>query len=189
MALRNQEIGGRLRELRGEKPQTTVALELGVGERTYQTWEAGDAKPSYRNLQRLADYFGVPEEFILTGTAPSPVDTPDPFTQAQPAGPVEVRLDAVQGDLATILAAMTAQLTAQTEVLTEVRDVLHDVKALLGRDTQVIDRLETVLGHDKTARADMDDSARRLLAAADDASRVLRGASQRPASKREPQAK
>jgi transcriptional regulator with XRE-family HTH domain len=67
MALRNQEIGARLRELRGEKPQTTVAGELGVAERTYQNWEAGDTKPSYRNLQILADYFRVGEEYILTG--------------------------------------------------------------------------------------------------------------------------
>jgi transcriptional regulator with XRE-family HTH domain len=67
MALRNQEIGARLRDLRGSRPQTLIASELGVAERTYQNWEAGDAKPSWRNLQKAASYYKVTEEFILTG--------------------------------------------------------------------------------------------------------------------------
>src|SRR4051794_25614689 len=79
MALQNEEIAARLRELRkarGNPPQDTVAAELGVGDRTYQTWENAEAKPSYRSLQKLADYFGVGEDFILSGTGRV---TPDPF--------------------------------------------------------------------------------------------------------------
>ena len=77
MALRNQEIGARLRELRGSKPQTTVADEIGVAERTYQNWEAGTAKPSYRNLQSIATYYGVGEDYILAGSerALAPVES------------------------------------------------------------------------------------------------------------------
>jgi transcriptional regulator with XRE-family HTH domain len=70
MALRNQEIASRVRELRklkGNPPQERVAEALGVGDRTYQTWESGEAKPSYRNLQKLAEYFGVSESYILEG--------------------------------------------------------------------------------------------------------------------------
>lgn len=77
MALQNQEIGARLRELRRGRPQTAVADALEVSERAYQNWEAGDAKPSYRNLQRLAEYYGVGEEYILTGTPGGPPETPD----------------------------------------------------------------------------------------------------------------
>src|SRR3954469_24020612 len=94
MALRNQEIAARLRELRGKKPQTTVADELGVAERTYQNWEAGEAKPSYRNLQRLAEYFGVREDYILAGAsehAPSPFAGQDAIAD---------RLDAIERALA-----------------------------------------------------------------------------------------
>lgn len=132
MALRNQEIGERLRELRGQKPQTTVADELGVAERTYQNWEAGDAKPSYRNLQKIAEYFGVGEDYILAGERPAAADggtvelsvvTPDPFPLA------------IEGTLAEILKAIKDQLAEQTKVLNE-------IKGLLGRDTKTADRLE-----------------------------------------------
>lgn len=71
MALRQSEIGERiaqLREQRGNPPQETVAHQLGVSYRAYQTWEAGDAKPSYPNLEKLAEYYGVSEEYILTGS-------------------------------------------------------------------------------------------------------------------------
>jgi transcriptional regulator with XRE-family HTH domain len=79
MALQNQDIAERLKDLRrarGNPPQTTVASRIGIGERTYQTWEQGEAKPSYRNLERLAEYYGVTEDFILTGhenSRPEPV--------------------------------------------------------------------------------------------------------------------
>lgn len=70
MALRQAEIGeriSRLRRDRGNPPQEVVAQQIGVSYRSLQSWEAGDAKPSYRNLTKLADYFGVSEEFILMG--------------------------------------------------------------------------------------------------------------------------
>lgn len=70
MALRNQEVASRIRELRklrGNPPQERVAEALGVGDRTYQTWESGEAKPSYRNLEKLAAFYGVTEGFILEG--------------------------------------------------------------------------------------------------------------------------
>jgi transcriptional regulator with XRE-family HTH domain len=70
MALRNTEIAARIRQLRsdrGDPPQTLVAEAIGVSERAYQTWEAGEARPVYRNLERLAAYYGVTEDFILTG--------------------------------------------------------------------------------------------------------------------------
>lgn len=70
MALQQREIGERiakLRKSRGNPPQEVVAQQLGVSYRAYQAWEAGDAKPAYRNLSKLAAFFGVTEEYILMG--------------------------------------------------------------------------------------------------------------------------
>lgn len=99
MALQNQEIGARLRELRRGRPQTAVADALEVSERAYQNWEAGDAKPSYRNLQRLAEFYGVGEDYILTGApgAPPP-ETPD----LSLAGAGESQLDRIERRLEEI---------------------------------------------------------------------------------------
>lgn len=70
MALQNREIGERisaLRHARGNPPQEIVAQRLEVAYRSYQSWEAGDTKPSWRNLTKLAKYYGVTEEYILIG--------------------------------------------------------------------------------------------------------------------------
>jgi transcriptional regulator with XRE-family HTH domain len=68
MALQQREIGERiakLRKSRGNPPQEVVAQQLGVSYRAYQAWEAGDAKPAYRNLSKLAAFFGVTEALSL----------------------------------------------------------------------------------------------------------------------------
>lgn len=93
MALRNEQIAARIRELRaakGNPPQPLVAAELGVGERTYQTWEQGEAKPGYRNLQRLAEYFGVGEDYILTGREDTDAE---PIAEPAQLDRVEAKLD------------------------------------------------------------------------------------------------
>lgn len=153
MALRNQEIGARLRELRGERPQTAIADELGVAERTYQNWEAGDAKPAYRNLQRLAEFYGVGEEFILTGDG-SP--TPDMFPPATPTYPAE----ALEGALAEVLADIKAQLAEQTQVLSEIKGYAERVEAMLQEqrdlkvETDEVQRLarELIAGREEDRR-------------------------------------
>ena len=79
MALHNQEIADRLKELRASKgnpPQRRVADAIAVDPRTLQMWEAGDAKPSFRNLEPLARYYGVSESYILTGEENSVQESP-----------------------------------------------------------------------------------------------------------------
>lgn len=99
MALRNQEIAQRIKELRearGNPPQPIVATAVGVSLRTYQNWEGGDAKPEYRNLESLARYFDVSEEFILSGVQRKPSGnggTPDPFAGLNS---IQEQLDAIQ---------------------------------------------------------------------------------------------
>jgi transcriptional regulator with XRE-family HTH domain len=73
MALKAQEIGERISQLRdakGNPPQPRVAAAVGVSLRTYQAWEGGTARPQYHNLEALAEYFGTTEEYILTGAQP-----------------------------------------------------------------------------------------------------------------------
>src|SRR5690242_2674549 len=70
MALRQQEIAGRVRELRqrrGNPPQDAVARDLGVSLRAYQAWEAGETRPAYRNIERMAEYYGVSADYVLSG--------------------------------------------------------------------------------------------------------------------------
>jgi transcriptional regulator with XRE-family HTH domain len=101
MALRNEEIGQRLAQLRerkGNPPQEVVAAEVGVSYRSYQAWETGETKPSWRNLTKLADYYGTTAEFILVGNEDGSFETDDETVLAeQPpwAARLEEKLDAV----------------------------------------------------------------------------------------------
>lgn len=60
------ERAKRLKELRGEKPQSAVASELGAEVRTFQNWERG-LGISWPNLDALATYYGVSTNWILYG--------------------------------------------------------------------------------------------------------------------------
>lgn len=107
MALRNQEIAQRIKELRegrGMPPQPVVAAAVGVSLRTYQNWEGGDAKPEYRNLERLAEFYGVSEEFILTGSENSRPESPVVVSETVEGGFEEFRayVDELKEGLATI---------------------------------------------------------------------------------------
>lgn len=148
MALQNQEIGARLRELRRGRPQTAIAEALEVSERAYQNWEAGDAKPSYRNLQRLAEFYGVGEDYILTGS--NPTETPDLMDGAL----------AGDGTIREQLAEIQRQLAAATSE----RDA---ILSLLARQDAILERIEK-------ATAKNDDSTQRLDAAAQESRRLLR---------------
>lgn len=64
---RQEEIGARIRELRGRRPQPTVADAVGVTLRAYQAWEAGDSGIAWDNLVKLAEHFGVSEDYIEYG--------------------------------------------------------------------------------------------------------------------------
>lgn len=60
----------RLRELRKEKGQTQaqVGIAMGLSERHYQKFEAGENFPSVENLCRLADYFEVSLDYLMGRT-------------------------------------------------------------------------------------------------------------------------
>lgn len=64
---RQEEIGARLKELRGRKPQPVVADAVNVTLRAYQAWEAGDSGIAWDNLVKLAGYFGVSADYIEYG--------------------------------------------------------------------------------------------------------------------------
>jgi transcriptional regulator with XRE-family HTH domain len=166
MALQNQEIAARIRELRGARPQTLVADEMGVSERTLQNWEAGTAKPSYRSLQAIATYYKVPEEFILTGGRRSLArtggsgETPDvfPVTVNRLDGPLEERITHIEGTLQEIVLLLEVARSEQDRI-----------SALLDRQSTILSRIES-------ATSDAGDAAERLDAAVREADRALRSA-------------
>lgn len=60
------EIYCMLRDLRGLK-DARVAEATGIGKSTFSDWKSGRSIPKQEKLQRIADFFGVSVEYLMTG--------------------------------------------------------------------------------------------------------------------------
>ncbi len=60
----------RMRALRKERKETQVqvAQAIGITDRQYQRFEAGEQKPGFENLCALADHFGVSMDYLAGRT-------------------------------------------------------------------------------------------------------------------------
>ena len=49
-----------------------VSKETGIGASTFSDWKKGRSTPKQEKLQKIADYFGVSVEYLMTGKNSSP---------------------------------------------------------------------------------------------------------------------
>ena len=61
-------LGARLKSLRGKRTQEGVAKQIGVSRARYSHYENGRSEPDYETLKKLADYYKVTIDYLLTGT-------------------------------------------------------------------------------------------------------------------------
>ena len=59
------EAGRRLVKLRGIRTRSGVSRETGIPYSTLQAYEEGRRQPCGQTKKKLADYYGVPDEFIV----------------------------------------------------------------------------------------------------------------------------
>ncbi|WP_373263212.1 helix-turn-helix domain-containing protein [Hungatella hathewayi] len=60
------EIYCKLRDSRGVK-DADVVRETGITKSTFSDWKNGRSKPKNDKLQKIADYFGVSVDYLMTG--------------------------------------------------------------------------------------------------------------------------
>lgn len=58
----------KLKELRKNKTQNEIAKALGITQRTYSNYEAGNRQPDQDTLIKIADYFNVSVDYLLGRT-------------------------------------------------------------------------------------------------------------------------
>lgn len=65
------EIYQKLRDERGLK-DSDVAREASVSKSTFSDWKVGRSKPGIKKLQKIADFFGVTVDYLMTGKEDEP---------------------------------------------------------------------------------------------------------------------
>lgn len=72
-----------LKQLRKEKGllQKTVAQHLGVDRTTYVKYENGKSEPDFETLQKLAAFFEVTIDYLITGKEKAAPKTDDGLTE------------------------------------------------------------------------------------------------------------
>lgn len=63
------EIYCKLRDAKGVK-DADVVRETGITKSTFSDWKSGRSKPKNEKLQKIADYFGVTIDYLMTGKEP-----------------------------------------------------------------------------------------------------------------------
>ena len=53
-----------------------VAKETGITQSTLSDWKRGRSTPKTDNMKKIADYFGVSVEYLMTGQDPEPTKNP-----------------------------------------------------------------------------------------------------------------
>lgn len=60
-------IGERLKKLRGKKSQEAVSEKIGISRARLSHYETGRSEPDSETLKKLADYYDVSTDFLITG--------------------------------------------------------------------------------------------------------------------------
>ena len=66
MSADSYEIYSKIRDKLGYK-DSEVAAGSGVTKSTFSDWKKGKSKPKQDKLQKIADYFGVTVDYLMTG--------------------------------------------------------------------------------------------------------------------------
>ncbi len=65
------EIYCKLRDKNGKK-DADVAKATGITKSTFSDWKSGRSTPKNDKLQKIADYFGVTVDYLMTGKKEDP---------------------------------------------------------------------------------------------------------------------
>lgn len=76
-----------------------VAKETGVTTATLTNWKKGKYTPKPDKLQKIADYFGVPLSYLLTGKAEEEVKSKSPELTAKDERDIAKDLDRIMGEI------------------------------------------------------------------------------------------
>ena len=90
------EIYCKLRDAKGVK-DADVVRETGITKSTFSDWKSGRSKPKNEKLQKIADYFGVTVDYLMTGKEPE--EQSEPILTAKDQRDIQQILDQTREQL------------------------------------------------------------------------------------------
>lgn len=76
-----------------------VSKETGVSQSTLSDWKRGVSIPKQDKMQKIADYFGVPLSYLLTGKMDEEVNAKAPELTARDERDIAKDLDRIMGEI------------------------------------------------------------------------------------------
>lgn len=73
-----------------------VAKDAGVTQTALSNWKSGKSTPTVKTLQKIADYFGVTVDYLMTGKEETP---PEPQLTAKDKKDIAKDLETIMGKL------------------------------------------------------------------------------------------
>lgn len=104
-----------IRRLRGDRSQAEIANNIGLSQQNYSRYESGFVMPKHDALHKIAKYYCVTIDNLLTPSLQH--ETPPPPPALTAVSPVASDLAAEIGQVRADLARMTAQLDTVTRLL------------------------------------------------------------------------
>lgn len=76
-----------------------VAKEAGVTQTALSNWKSGRSTPTTKTLQKIADYFNVTVDYLITGKNESPEEDKDSELTARDERDIAKDLDRIMGEI------------------------------------------------------------------------------------------
>lgn len=76
-----------------------VAKEAGVTQTALSNWKAGRSTPTTKTLQKIADYFGVTVDYLISGKNDSPEDVRETELSARDERDIAKDLDRIMNEI------------------------------------------------------------------------------------------
>jgi transcriptional regulator with XRE-family HTH domain len=115
MSKKSKYFCDQIRRLRGDRSQAETANNIGISQQNYSRYESGFVMPKHDALHKIAKYFCVSIDDLLTPSIQH--DTPSRALSSPAVYPVASDLAAEVAHLREDMASMRAQLDTVTRLL------------------------------------------------------------------------
>jgi len=92
-------IGERLKKLRGKRSQEEIAIKIGISRARLSHYETGRSEPDSEILKKLADFYNVSTDYLISGNNKKNTQTNMPDLTQKDEKDIAKKLESILNDL------------------------------------------------------------------------------------------